>query len=56
MPGAAQNSIWISAVIFLFALLLVATPPLAVLTLPQNHPAVAPVVAPPSGGHVSALA
>ncbi len=56
MPGVAHNSVLISTVIFLFALLLVATPPLAVLTMPQGHPAAAPVVTPPSHSYVSALA
>lgn len=46
MPGFAHSSVLISLVAFLFALLLVATPPLAVLTVPKSAPFSAPFSTP----------
>lgn len=43
MPGLAHGSVLISLVAVLFAALLIATPPLAVLTAPHNAPALKPV-------------
>ncbi len=42
MTGQLQGSVLISLVTILFAALLVATPPLALMTLPRDAPAAAP--------------
>lgn len=52
MPGLAHGSVLISLVAILFAALLIATPPLAVLTAPHD----APVVKPIKMSYVSAIA
>ena len=43
MPSLAHGSVLISLVVVLFAALLIATPPLAVLTMPHDVPAVGPI-------------
>ncbi|MCG5237407.1 hypothetical protein [Xanthobacter oligotrophicus] len=42
MPGLAHGSVLISLVAMLFAAVLLATPTLAFLTHPQEHPTVVP--------------
>ena len=52
MPSLAHGSVLISLVVILFAALLIATPPLAVMTMPHDTPALAPIPA----SYVSAVA
>lgn len=42
MPGLAHGSVLISLVVVLFAALLIATPPLALMTAPHDGPTLKP--------------
>ncbi len=56
MTGTARNNVLISMVVFLFAVLLMATPALALLSVHRPAPAAVPSQVLPGPAIVSALA